>query len=127
MSYEQSAYSFSFVAVLSGILFVSAYFLPAHYAIYLIGLSAILFGFSSALVSVNTSTMAFLLIDKSHSAVASSIYGLMIDLIVALSLIFANLMSANLILLGAMIAVFYIIAIMLLMKFKEPTATAIHV
>lgn len=127
MSYEQSAYIFSFVAVLSGILFINAYFLSAHFAIYLIGLSAILFGFSSALVSVNTSTMAFLLIDKNHSAVASSIYGLTIDLIVALSLIFANLMRANLILLGAMIAVFYVIAIMLLMKFKEPTAAKIRV
>ncbi|WP_119328227.1 MFS transporter [Cysteiniphilum halobium] len=127
ISYEQSAYAFSFVAVLSGILFISAYFFPAHYAIYFIGLSAILFGFSSALVSVNTSTMAFLLIDKNHSAVASSIYGLTIDLIVALSLVFANLMHANLILLGTMIAVFYLIAIILLIKYKEPATAKIRV
>ena len=51
------------------------------------------------------------MIDKNHSAVASSMYGLTIDFIVGLSLIFANLMRTNPILLGAMIALFYIIGI----------------
>ncbi|WP_116963731.1 MFS transporter [Fastidiosibacter lacustris] len=120
MSYEKSALLFSFVAVFSGLLFIFAYLAPVNLAIYIIGISAILFGFSSALVSVNSSTIAFLLIEKSHNAVASSIYGLSLDLFIALSLIFANLMYPNLILLGGMITCFYILAIILIFKFKTP-------
>ena len=125
ISYEKSAFIFSFVTLLSGILFILAYFIPTTIAIYLIGLSAILFGLSSALVSVNSSTMAFLLIDKSYSAVASSIYGLSIDLTIALSLIFANLMHPNLILLGVLISGFYLLSIVLLLYFKTAKQTSI--
>ncbi len=118
ISYEKSALIFSFVAAFSGILFISAFFIPKTLALYFVILSAILFGFSSALVSVNTVTIAFLLIDKPYSAVASSIYGLSIDLIVALALIFANTMHPSLILLGGMITGFYSLAILLLIHFN---------
>ncbi|WP_119344184.1 MFS transporter [Facilibium subflavum] len=120
LSYENNALIFAWIAILSGILFLFTGLNHSFLSIYLMSFASIIFGFSSAIVSVNASTIALIIFDKTYTAAVSAIYSLMVDFIVAASLVAANLIFANLFTLSGIVLFFYITTVILITKYKQP-------
>ena len=103
MNLEQSVFVFSIMNTLSAALVFLALIFPENVTIYILIISCMLFGFSSSISAISGSSAAFKIFDKSLSASATAIYGLIIDLVIFMGLIVSPMLPASILTLGCIL------------------------
>jgi MFS family permease len=102
---EKTALTFCVINVFSSLLLIAAIALPNALALIFIIISCIIFGFSSSISAIAGSSIALSIFDKELSSAASASYGLMIDCLIAVSLVIAPLFSTSIITLAIMLVI----------------------
>ena len=92
---EQTAFNFCILNVFSSLLLLLATITPPELSFYLIIISSIIFGFSASISAIAGSSIALSTFDKTLSATATAVYGLMIDCVIAAVLAIGPIFSTS--------------------------------
>ena len=95
LSLEALTVVFSILNVLSVLSIFLIFLLPGNAVIFILVFSSLAFGFTSSISAVAGSSLALKSFDKSLSATAATLYGLMIDLIIFLVLVISPVLPAS--------------------------------